>query len=173
MGDSYYGIAKTGAVLNPLSILLTTDELGYSVTDAGARIVIASADKAGQLRELRAAGALDHLVLWGTAEAEGATPLDDWLSHCGAAFDMRARQPSDLAVIAYTSGTTGRPKGAMQRARRCPGCRYRSDVRAHGTGPYRQRAAALSRLRQLRHECGDAGRFDADHAAALQRGRHA
>jgi len=114
---SYYGIAKTGAVLNPLSSMLTTDELGYTVTDAGARIVIASADKAGQLRELKAAGALDHVVLWGTAEAEDATPLDDWLSQGYAVFDVRPRQPSDLAVIAYTSGTTGRPKGAMQSQR--------------------------------------------------------
>ena len=37
---AYYGIAKTGAVLNPLSSMLTTDELGYTVTDAGARVVI-------------------------------------------------------------------------------------------------------------------------------------
>ena len=114
---SYYGIAKTGAVLNPLSSMLTTDELGYTVTDSGARIVIGSSDKAGQLRELKAAGALDHLVLWGTAHAEDATTLDDWLRHCGAEFDVRPRQPSDLAVIAYTSGTTGRPKGAMQSQR--------------------------------------------------------
>ena len=111
---SYYGIAKTGAVLNPLSSMLTTDELGYTVTDAGARVVIGASDKAGQLRELKAAGVLDHMVLWGTAEAEDATMLGDWLNHCSADFAVRPRQPSDLAVIAYTSGTTGRPKGAMQ-----------------------------------------------------------
>jgi long-chain acyl-CoA synthetase len=111
---SYYGIAKTGAVLNPLSSMLTTDELGYTVADAGARVVIGSHDKAGQLRELKAAGALERLVLWGTAEADGATVLGDWLNDCDAAFTVRVRQPSDLAVIAYTSGTTGRPKGAMQ-----------------------------------------------------------
>lgn len=46
---SYYGIAKTGAVLNPLSSMLTSDELAYTVTDAGARVVIASCDKAGPL----------------------------------------------------------------------------------------------------------------------------
>ena len=114
---SYYGIAKTGAVLNPLSSMLTTDELGYTLTDSGARMVIGSSDKAGQLSELKAAGVLDHLVLWRGAQAEDATTLDDWLRHCGAEFDVRPRQPSDLAVIAYTSGTTGRPKGAMQSQR--------------------------------------------------------
>jgi len=111
---SYYGIAKTGAVLNPLSSMLTTDELRYTVADAGTRVVIGSHAKAGQLRELRAAGALDHVVLWGNAAAEDTTTLGDWLSQCDAAFTVRPRQPSDLAVIAYTSGTTGRPKGAMQ-----------------------------------------------------------
>ena len=111
---AYYGIAKTGAVLNPLSSMLTTDELCHTVADAGARVVIGSADKAGQLRELKTAGALDHMVLWGTSEAEDTLTLDDWLSSCSAEFIVRTRQPSDLAVIAYTSGTTGRPKGAMQ-----------------------------------------------------------
>ena len=114
---AYYGIAKTGAVLNPLSSMLTTDELGYTVADAGARVVIGSYDKASQLRELKAAGAVDQVVLWGCAEAKDAIALGDWLSQCGAAFTVRPRQPSDLAVIAYTSGTTGRPKGAMQSQR--------------------------------------------------------
>ena len=43
---SYYGIAKTGAVLNPLSSMLTTDELSYTLADAGARVVIGAPDKA-------------------------------------------------------------------------------------------------------------------------------
>jgi long-chain acyl-CoA synthetase len=114
---AYYGIAKTGAVLNPLSSMLTTDELRYTVTDAGARVVIGSAEKAGQLRELKAAGVLDHIVLWGADEADGAIMLADWLRRNSAEFTVRPRQPSDLAVIAYTSGTTGRPKGALQSQR--------------------------------------------------------
>lgn len=111
---SYYGIAKTGAVLNPLSSMLTTDELRYTVEDAGARVVIGSSEKAGQLGELKAVGILDHIVLWSAASAESRTALTDWLNQCDAEFTVRPRQPSDLAVIAYTSGTTGRPKGAMQ-----------------------------------------------------------
>jgi long-chain acyl-CoA synthetase len=114
---SYYGIAKTGAVLNPLSSMLTSDELAYTVTDAGARVVIASFDKAGPLLALKAAGSLDQLVLWGAGEAESATKLDHWLTQQDTAFNVVPRQPSDLAVIAYTSGTTGRPKGAMQSQR--------------------------------------------------------
>jgi long-chain acyl-CoA synthetase len=94
--------------------MLTTDELRYTIADAGAHVVIGSHAKADQLRELKSAGALDHLVLWGAAKAEDATALSDWLNRCDAAFTVRPRQPSDLAVIAYTSGTTGRPKGAMQ-----------------------------------------------------------
>ena len=114
---AYYGISKTGAVLNPLSSMLTSDELGYTVTDAGARVVIGAADKAAQLFALKAAGAIDHVVLWGVAVAEGAIALSDWLARDVGRFDTRPREAADLAVIAYTSGTTGRPKGAMQSQR--------------------------------------------------------
>ncbi len=114
---SYYGIVKTGAVANPLNSMLTPDEVRFTVTDAGARAVIASPDKASMLLVLRGVGNLADVVLWGDAPIEGATMLGDWLQHGSADFSAPQRQPSDLAVICYTSGTTGHPKGAMQTQR--------------------------------------------------------
>jgi long-chain acyl-CoA synthetase len=114
---SYYGIVKTGAVVNPLNTMLTPDEVRYTVTDAGARAVIASPDKASMLLVLKGVGNLTDVVLWGDAPIEGATMLGDWLQHGSADFSAPQRQPSDLAVICYTSGTTGHPKGAMQSQR--------------------------------------------------------
>ena len=111
---AYYGVAKAGAVANPLSSMLTMDELHYTVRDAAARVVIAAADKAEQLRALRAEGVIDHIVLWGDGQAGDAVSLEGWIARDGAPFAILPRLPSDLAVIAYTSGTTGRPKGAMQ-----------------------------------------------------------
>ncbi len=111
---AYHGIAKTGAVLNPLSSMLTTDELRYTIGDAGARVVVAASDKIEQLQALKTDGIVEHLVSWGAREAAGAPTLESWLRDGDSAFSPCPRDPSDLAVIAYTSGTTGRPKGAMQ-----------------------------------------------------------
>jgi len=61
---AYLGAAKTGAVLKPLSSMLTTDELRYTVSDAGARFVIAGADKLEQVQALRTDRVVDHLVSW-------------------------------------------------------------------------------------------------------------
>ncbi len=111
---SYYGIAKAGAVLIALSSMLSTDQLRYTLADAGTSVVIASHAKARHLRELKAAGALEQVVLWGDAEAEDTLTLGNWLSRRSAAFTARLRQPADLAVIVYGSDTAGRPNGAMQ-----------------------------------------------------------
>ena len=106
---AYHGVAKTGAVLNPLSSMLTTDELRYTINDAGACVVLAASDRLGQLQPLKEDGVVAHLVSWG----DGGE-VEAWLARQNATFTPCRRDPADLAVIAYTSGTTGRPKGAMQ-----------------------------------------------------------
>ncbi len=114
---SYYGVAKAGAVVNPLSSMLTADEVRYAVADTGASAVIASPDKAQLLQGLEAGGARFELVVWDEAPVAGATLLRQWLADASPEFVARPRLPSDLAAICYTSGTTGRPKGAMQSQR--------------------------------------------------------
>jgi long-chain acyl-CoA synthetase len=112
---AYYGIAKTGAVLNPLSSMLTADELAYTIRDAGERVVIAAPDKAPLLLPLLQSGLLKQLVLWGDGPAvPGTKAMADWLASAPVDFAPQLCEPGTLAVIAYTSGTTGRPKGAMQ-----------------------------------------------------------
>jgi long-chain acyl-CoA synthetase len=111
---SYYGIAKTGAVLNPINVMLTLEEVRYAVTDSGARAVIASSDKGGALVDMVGVEGLSEVVLWGDARIAGASMLSDWLQLGKPDFTPLPRKPADLAAICYTSGTTGFPKGAMQ-----------------------------------------------------------
>ena len=62
---AYYGVAKTGAVLIPVNVMLTPDEVRYVVEDSGTRAVVASADKGEPLLDLRGSGNLQDVVLWG------------------------------------------------------------------------------------------------------------
>jgi long-chain acyl-CoA synthetase len=114
---SYYGIAKTGAVVNPINVMLTPEEVRHTVIDSGARAVVASPDKGENLLAIKGAANLAEVVLWGDAPLTGATLLSDWLQHGKPEFSYHQRKSSDLAAICYTSGTTGLPKGAMQSQR--------------------------------------------------------
>ena len=112
---AYYGIAKTGAVVIPLNVMLTTDEVRYVVEDSGARAVVASLDKGEPLARPARSRRARSVVLWGDGDPvrrDGASPTG---SRRRAGVRVRSRaHGGDLAAICYTSGTTGRPKGAMQ-----------------------------------------------------------
>ncbi|GIT53271.1 MAG: hypothetical protein Ct9H300mP16_04310 [Pseudomonadota bacterium] len=110
---SYHGIAKTGAVINPINVMLTPDEVGYVVEDSGTKAVIGSADKAEPLLDLKGSGELNEVVLFGEEVGAGASSFEDWLRKGTDTFDVPQRSRDDLAAICYTSGTTGHPKGAM------------------------------------------------------------
>ncbi len=113
---AYYAIAKIGAVVNPINAMLTPDEVRYVVEDAGSRAIIASPDKAESLFDM-ADGSLSDVILWGENHPVGVTSFNDFLSRGKPDFTPVAVDGSDLGAICYTSGTTGRPKGAMQSQR--------------------------------------------------------
>ncbi len=113
---AYYGIAKTGAVVNPINVMLTPEEVRYIVEDAGSRAIIASPDKGEPLLDMKG-GQLADVILWGEEVPSGATSFGDFLAKGGPDFTAHAVEPSELGAICYTSGTTGHPKGAMQSQR--------------------------------------------------------
>ena len=111
----YYAIVKAGAVVNPISSMLTPEEVRYVVGDSGAQVLLTSVDKGIPLVGLVESGDLSHLVAWGDSAAGGCDLVHGVARDGGERLLPRAAaQPADLGAICYTSGTTGHPKGAMQ-----------------------------------------------------------
>jgi malonyl-CoA/methylmalonyl-CoA synthetase len=110
----YLGAIRAGAVFLPLNTAYTPAEIEYFVGDAEPRVFVCDPAKADVLRPIAAkAGAeLESLGVW-TSPDKSAGSLSDRALAALTAFDTVARGPDDLGAILYTSGTTGRSKGAM------------------------------------------------------------
>ncbi len=105
----YAACTQTGVIFLPLNIAYTPDELLYFVRDSGARLLVCDPSKEEAL-SARMAG-LGVTVL--TLGADGEGLLSDRARDLPDAFDTVSRSEDDLAAFLYTSGTTGRSKGAM------------------------------------------------------------
>jgi len=102
--DALYGIWHAGLVAVPANAKLHGAEFGYIIAQSGARVCLASPEVAAEIAP-HAPPTLERLIAIGSADYERLFAADP--------IDVVPRAADDLAWLFYTSGTTGRPKGAM------------------------------------------------------------
>ena len=121
---AFYAAASLGAIITPLNAWWTGPELEYGLVDSGTKVVIVDAERLERISEH-----LEHCpdlkqIYVARAREEIANPriakLEDVIGEPNSWEDLPERalppveiQPEDDATIFYTSGTTGKPKGAL------------------------------------------------------------
>lgn len=105
----YAACAQAGIVFLPLNTAYTVEELSYFIENSGARIVVCDAASEAALSPV--AEGLGARIE--TLNGDETGSLTDQAATMLAHFDTVDRSDDDLAAFLYTSGTTGRSKGAM------------------------------------------------------------
>jgi long-chain acyl-CoA synthetase len=104
----YFGVIKAGAVAVTFSSVLKKHELDLLVGHARPRVLLATDERLEDLKSLRGTGSVETVI-----SPAGDLPLPQLVEKGSRNFEAVDRDRTDTAVILYTGGTTGIPKGVM------------------------------------------------------------
>ena len=111
----YLATVRAGGVFLPLNTAYTPAEIAYFLTDAEPRVFVCSPERAAGLAQIaeNAGARLETMGVWGADKS--ADEIGSFFAAIPEEADFQTveRTADDLATILYTSGTTGRSKGAM------------------------------------------------------------
>jgi len=112
---AYIAATCIGAVVVPLNSWGQARELGFALDDSGAKVVFCDEERLQRLHDVLAGGGIRAIVARPGGAATGLQTVsvgEICERHAGASMPDAAIAPDDIAMILYTSGTTGTPKGA-------------------------------------------------------------
>jgi long-chain acyl-CoA synthetase len=111
---AYYGALALGATVVPVHALLKADEIAYTLTDSECVALITAAPLLAEASKgAEIAGVSLYSVLDSDADFSEVARIDQLAMAVEPIEGLVPRKPQDEAVILYTSGTTGKPKGAV------------------------------------------------------------
>jgi long-chain acyl-CoA synthetase len=111
---AYYGALALGATVVPVHALLRADEIAYTLTDSECSTLITAAPLLAEAAKgAEIAGVRLYSVLDSDADHSEVLRIDQLAMQVEPIAQLLPRRPQDEAVILYTSGTTGKPKGAV------------------------------------------------------------
>ncbi|MFZ0140042.1 MAG: class I adenylate-forming enzyme family protein [Aeromicrobium sp.] len=113
---AYFGVLRGGMVAVPMNPRSTTREIGRMIDDAKVKVVLCDEAGATQVREALAGDDTPSdcsVVVDGIEPLAGETAFSDFLANAPDVDPAAPRDVEALAVILYTSGTSGKPRGVM------------------------------------------------------------
>jgi len=113
--ETVFACAKIGAIVVPLNVRLSPPEIEYILKDSGAEAIVAGSDLVGMIEGILRAAEIKHLIIVGDAALEKSHAFESLLEgrSCDDPCLTQTGDQDGAVFLMYTSGTTGKPKGAI------------------------------------------------------------